>query len=194
MVQLPAIQTTCKSGKECFQGMDGEYTLQDFWAWAFSDLVSNTERGKLAEYLVAKAMGCGTQISQTWESYDLLSPEGIKIEVKASAYIQSWQQKGFSTISLGIAETLFWDGVGYAGEEKRHADVYVFCVLKHKDQATINPLDLAQWDFYPVATHRLNSSFGKQKTVTLGSLISHCKVPPCPFSELRDAIEKEYRA
>ena len=81
MAQLPAIQATRKSGKECFEGMDGENSLQDFWAWAFSDLVSNTERGKLAEYLVAKAMGCGTQISQTWESYDLLSPEGIKIEV-----------------------------------------------------------------------------------------------------------------
>lgn len=61
MAQLPAIQATRKSGKECFEGIGGEHTLQDFWAWAFSDLVSNTERGKLAEYLVAKAMGCGTQ-------------------------------------------------------------------------------------------------------------------------------------
>lgn len=193
MAQLAALWATRKSGKECFQGMGGEHTLQDFWAWAFSDLVSNTGRGKLAEYLVATAMGCGTQISQTWESYDLLSPEGIKIEVKTSAYIQSWEQKAFSKISFGIAETQFWDGAAYVGEEKRHADVYVFCVLKHKDQQTINPLDLAQWDFYPVATYRLNSSFGKQKSVTLGSLISHCKVAPCSFSELKEAIEKEYR-
>ncbi len=146
MAQLPAIQATRKSGKECFEGIGGEHTLQDFWAWAFSDLVSNTERGKLAEYLVAKAMGCGTQISQTWESYDLLSPEGIKIEVKTSAYIQSWKQKAFSKISFGIAKTKFWDGLNYVGEKKRHADVYVFCVLKHKDQETINPLELAHWE------------------------------------------------
>ena len=58
MVQLPAIQATRKSGKECFQGMSDGHTLQDFWAWAFSDLISNTERGKLAEYIVATAMGC----------------------------------------------------------------------------------------------------------------------------------------
>ena len=45
--RLPAIEVIRKSGKECFQGMDVERTLQDFWAWAFSDLVSNTERGKL---------------------------------------------------------------------------------------------------------------------------------------------------
>ena len=117
MAQLPAIQATRKSGKECFEGMDGENSLQDFWAWAFSDLVSNTERGKLAEYLVAKAMGCGTQISQTWESYDLLSPEGIKIEVKTSAYIQSWKQKAFSKISFGIAKTKFWDGLDYVAQK-----------------------------------------------------------------------------
>ena len=141
----------------------------------------------------AKAMGCGTQISQTWESYDLLSPEGIKIEVKTSAYIQSWKQKAFSKISFGIAKTKFWDGLDYVGEKKRHADVYVFCVLKHKDQETINPLDLAQWDFYPVATRKLDTSLGNQETISLGSLISHCKVMACPYSNLKDAIGKECR-
>ena len=64
MAQLPAIQATRKSGKECFEGMDGENSLQDFWAWAFSDLVSNTERGKLAEYLVAKAYGVRIRLSE----------------------------------------------------------------------------------------------------------------------------------
>lgn len=192
-MELPRMKGTRKSGKECFQGMGREHSLQDFWAWAFSDLVSNTERGKLAEYLVATAIGCDRQVSQTWESYDLLSPDGIKIEVKTSAYIQSWRQKAFSTISFGIAEAQYWDGLEYVGEKKRHADVYVFCVLKHKDQETIHPLDLAQWDFYPVATSKLNTTFGKQKTVTLGSLRSRCKVTPCPYSDLKDAIEKEYR-
>ena len=92
---LPTIEVIRKSGKECFQGMDGERTLKDFWAWAFSDLVSNTERGKLAEYIVATAMGCDGGTSPTWGSFDLLSPEGIKIEVKASAYISHGSKKVF---------------------------------------------------------------------------------------------------
>lgn len=92
-------------------------------AWAFSDLVSNTERGKLAEYIVATAMGCDEGTSPTWGSFDLLSPEGIKIEVKASAYIQSWEQKSFSRIEFSIAESLYWDGVAYAKEKKRQAAV-----------------------------------------------------------------------
>lgn len=159
MAQLPAIEVTRKSGKECFLGMDKERSLQDFWAWAFSDLVSNTQRGKLAEYIVATAMSCDGGTSPTWGSFDLLSPEGIKIEVKASAYIQSWEQKDFSRIEFSIAESLFWDGLVYAKEKKRQADIYVFCVLKHKDQESINPLDLEQWEFYPVATHKLNTFF-----------------------------------
>ena len=192
-IELPKMKVTRKSGKENFLGMTDGHTLQNFWSWAFSDLVSNTERGKLAEYLVATAIGCDRQVSQTWESYDLLSPEGIKIEVKTSAYIQSWKQKAFSTISFGIAEAQYWDGLEYVGEKKRQADVYVFCVLKYKDQETINPLDLKQWDFYPVATSKLNSAFGEQKTVTLGSLRSRCKITPCSYLDLKGAIEKEYR-
>ena len=34
-----------------------EVSILDYWVWAFSDLVGNTERGVLAEYLVAMAIG-----------------------------------------------------------------------------------------------------------------------------------------
>ena len=188
MVQLPAIQATRKSGKECFQGMDGGHTLQDFWAWAFSDLISNTERGKLAEYIVATAMGCDGGTSPTWGSFDLLSPEGIKIEVKASAYIQSWEQKGFSRIGFSIAESLYWDGLAYAKEKKRQADVYVFCVLKHKEQDTINPLDLEQWEFYPVSTDSLNNAVKGQKTICLARVAELCGKGPCTYQMLKGAV------
>ncbi|GAB7497490.1 hypothetical protein Bwad002_18410 [Bilophila wadsworthia] len=168
--------------------MDGEHTLQDFWAWAFSDLVSNTERGKLAEYIVATAMGCDEGTSPTWGSFDLLSPEGIKIEVKTSAYIQSWEQKNFSRIEFSIAESLYWDGVAYAKEKKRQADVYVFCVLKHKEQDTINPLDLEQWDFYPVSTAILNETVKGQKTICLARVAELCGRGPCTYQMLRKAV------
>lgn len=186
--RLPAIEVIRKSGKECFQGMDVERTLQDFWAWAFSDLVSNTERGKLAEYIVATAMGCDEGTSPTWGSFDLLSPEGIKIEVKASAYIQSWEQKGFSKIGFSIAESLYWDGVAYAKEKKRQADVYVFCVLKHKEQDTINPLDLEQWDFYPVSTAILNKAVKGQKTICLARVAELCGKGPYTYQMLKGAV------
>lgn len=33
------------------------HTLADFWSWAHSDLMGNTERGILAEYIVACSLG-----------------------------------------------------------------------------------------------------------------------------------------
>lgn len=188
----PMPTVTRKSGRECFSGIRGAHTLQDFWEWAFSDVVGNTVRGKLAEYIVATAVGCESDLRPTWESFDLLSPEGIKIEVKSSAYLQSWEQKGFSQIQFSIAESGSENGSADAAKKKRQAHVYVFCVLKHKDPETLNPLDLAQWDFYPVATLRLNACFKQQKSLALGSLRSRCKAVACPYTSLKAAIEKEY--
>lgn len=33
-------------------GNDLEITVSDFWSWAYSDLLNNTSRGVLAEFLV----------------------------------------------------------------------------------------------------------------------------------------------
>ena len=114
--------------------------------------------------------------------------EGIKIEVKTSAYIQSWEQKKFSRIEFSIAESLYWDGVAYAKEKKRQADVYVFCVLKHKEQDTINPLDLEQWDFYPVSTAILNETVKGQKTICLARVAELCGRGPCTYQMLRKVV------
>lgn len=135
--------------KNVFRGWTANIPSQDFWAWAFSDLVSNTERGKLAEYIVATAMGCDEGTSPTWGSFDLLSPEGIKIEVKTSAYIQSWEAKNFSRIEFSIAESLYWMALPMPRRKSVRLMFMCFAVLKHKEQDTINPLDLEQWDFYP---------------------------------------------
>ncbi|WP_195985135.1 hypothetical protein [Clostridium sp. D33t1_170424_F3] len=69
--------------------------LEDFWSWAYSDLLGNTERGALAEYIVACAMGIQKKERTAWDKYDLLSAEGIAIEVKASGYLQTWGKKIF---------------------------------------------------------------------------------------------------
>ena len=46
-------------------------TIKDFWQWAYSDLVGNTDRGTLAEYIVSKAIGDGRETRNSWESFDL---------------------------------------------------------------------------------------------------------------------------
>jgi len=120
------------------------------------------------------ALGIAEGISVSWDKYDLLSKEGIRIEVKTSAYLQSWKQQNLSKISFGIQPTYGWDSVTneYDAEKKRQSDVYVFCVLKHKDQATLNPLDLSQWEFYVLSTATLNKAVQGQKTISLKRLLN----------------------
>ncbi len=47
------------TGNEHFssEGMPAGYLLTDFWAWQASDLLNNTLRGVLTEFIVAKALG-----------------------------------------------------------------------------------------------------------------------------------------
>lgn len=185
----PALKVERKTGDEPFVGGDASSRLADFWGWAYSDLVGNTERGKLAEFIVSMAMHCTDGVSEGWGAFDILSPEGIKIEVKTSAYLQSWGQNRISDIRFGVRETLAWNAVTNAHAETamRQADIYVFCVENCKEQNLLNPLDLSQWDFYSIATEVLNKAISKQKSIGLNTLIS-LGAKRCGFTDLRKMI------
>lgn len=189
----PAIETKKKTGNEQFLNAGSDVcTLRDFWAWAYSDLIGNTERGRLAEFIVAMALGITEGISVSWDKYDLLSKEGIRVEVKSSAYLQSWEQQCLSKISFGIQPTYGWDSVSnkFDAEKKHQSDVYVFCVLKHKDQATLNPLDLSQWEFYVLSTATLDKAVPGQKTISLNKL-SNIGAKKCEYDVLYKTIKHE---
>ena len=190
---LKLIHPFPKSGKENLTVYDkkSKYKLEDFWRWNMSDLISNATRGILAEFIVATAIGLDpANVRNEWDAYDLLSPEGIKIEVKTSAYIQSWFQKEYSKISFSIKTARAWDPeTNILGDEiKRHADVYVFCLLKHKDQDTIDPLKLEQWEFYIVSTPVLSDYGGSQNRIILSKLKKIAV--PVEYGELKEEINR----
>ena len=192
MVILEAIQSSKKTGQESFifEGKKTNHNVLSFWQWSNSDLLGNSLRGILAEYIVASAIGVLQKPREEWEAYDLVSLEGLKIEIKSSSYLQSWEQNKFSKILFGIKPTVTWqnDGTKRSGL-KRQADLYVFCVLSHKDKDTVNPLDLSQWDFYLLKTAILNEFSLTQKTITLPSLL---KLKPLivKYAGLKQAITK----
>ena len=154
--RFPAIPVTKKSGLEVFR-VDGRplpENLLSFWQWSSSDLVGNALRGVLAEYIVATAVGCNRGLRTEWDAFDMVTPDGIKIEVKSAAYIQSWTQAKLSAIQFGIRPTQSLEaGTNqYSKKIERQSDVYVFCVLTQQDQDAIDPLNLDQWDFYVIST------------------------------------------
>lgn len=172
---LIRIICTPKTGHERFRADDQmlEFELCDFWRWSMSDLVSNATRGRLAEFIVAKALSISTDtVRDEWGSYDLKTPEEIKVEVKSAAYVQSWHQSKLSAISFRTPKTLAWDPETNQQdrESKRQADVYVFALLWHQDKPTIDPLNVRHWQFYVLPTAVLDDRTRSQHSITLRTL------------------------
>jgi hypothetical protein len=190
---LGALKINKKSGKEpfVFEKKPLSLSLMDFWQWSQSDLLGNALRGVLAEFIVAAALDLNTNVRTEWDAVDFITPKGLKIEVKSSAYLQSWKQDKLSDISFNIAPTKGWfaETNEYADRVERQADVYVFCLLHHTDQDTVNPLDLDQWSFYVLATSVLNEKRGNQQSINLNSLL---KLNPrqCTYKEIKAAVEE----
>jgi hypothetical protein len=186
-----------KTGQETFLSKteSKKIRLLEFWQWSTSNLLTNTTRGILAEFIVATDLGVDGILQNDWESYDLTSKNGIKIEIKASAYIQTWHQAKLSKIIYSIKPTTGWNPVTnkFEGTPQRHSDYYIFCLLHHKDQKTINPLDLDQWTFYILATKTLDNKLPNQKTITLSSLLKLNPVQ-CKYGQINKVLNAQKNA
>lgn len=193
MDNLKRLIITRKTGEEPFHG-DGRplnATLLTFWQWLASDLISNTTRGRLAEYLVACDLGTAAGVRVEWDAYDLITTSGLKVEVKSAAYLQSWHQTRPSAITFDIRPTLGWDATTntYSPERKRQADVYVFAVLAHRDKVTLDPLNVNQWEFYILPTAVLNTYVPTQQRISLSSL-RKLGATPVRFGDIESMIEQ----
>ena len=170
------------SGSERFVGTDA--TVTDFWRYALRDLRSNTTRGILAEWLVTRAVG-STQLLDDWHEYDVITPTGVTIECKASAYLQAWEQRTLTSVSFSGLKARTWSpSSGYSETKTFNADVYVFCLQTAQTHDVYDALNVAQWSFYvlPNATlQRLNVA-----TLTLGRLARETQ--PVPYAKLADAV------
>lgn len=176
-------------GKEPFHGpgITEPLLLIDYWRWQGSTLLDNTSRGILAEFLVASALGLHRKPRREWDESDIRMASGTTIEVKSSAYVQSWEQSRPSVIEFGIAPHRSWNAETgeYREGVRRWADIYVFCVLKGKEHLDL--LDTNRWDFYVIATQVLDQKRPDQKTIRLSSLE---KLSPhkCRYAKLKKTI------
>jgi hypothetical protein len=191
-VDLSRVHPQPKTGSEPLH-VDGEalpFTLFDFWRWSSSDLISNATRGRLAEFIVATALAIPTsRVRDEWSPWDLTTPEGITVEVKSAAYIQSWHQQRLSDITFGTRKSRAWDPQTNQQSDtaERQAQVYIFALLAHQEKATVDPLNISQWRFYVLPTAVLNARKRSQHSITLPSLTALCGTD-LPYPELRAAV------
>ncbi len=185
------IKCKIKSGEEhlAFE-QELPFKLSDFWKWSVSDLMNNTTRGIFAEFIVATAVNVNFNVPRDgWAPYDLITPNGIKIEVKSASFVQSWYQEKLSEISFSIKQSLYWDSKTnkQSKTKSRYADVYVMCLLFTTDQKIINPLDLDQWRFYVLSVQEVNNYKRSKSSITLKSLKKLTK--PISYNQLNKEIK-----
>ncbi|MFT5917291.1 MAG: hypothetical protein ACI81T_003806 [Bacteroidia bacterium] len=191
-MNLPEVPFEKKSGIEKFS-LENEFLnfeLSEFWSWNQSNLIENRTRGILAEFIVKKALNIDSENRVEWDNYDLITKSGKKLEVKSAAYIQSWEQTKYSNIQFGISPSVgARDNPEYDGNKRRWTDFYIFCLLKNKNQETINPLDLSQWTFYVLETSVLDKKKSNQQNIGLKPLLA-MNPTECTYYELKGVIEK----
>ncbi len=183
-----------KSGDEAFtvNGKNLGFRLKDFWRWSVSDLVSNATRGRLAEFIVATALNVDIREPRDeWRAFDLLTKDRVRVEVKSAAYVQSWNQKKLSAITFSIKPSRYWNSETNRQSKtpRLHAHVYVYCLLKHTDKATINPLNLDQWEFYVLSRTDVKSYRRSTHSITLKSLRS--LAPAVTYDSLKDSVSEK---
>ncbi len=185
----PLPEARILSGDESIGGADAR--LRDFWAWAYSDLRANTVRPMLAEYLVARAVGADLRPRVEWDAYDVRTPEGLRLEVKSSAYLQAWEQARLSSIVFGGLSARTWSPTGgYSATGSYNADGYVFALQTAREHATYDALDVDQWSFWVLPAAEVAAR--GQCSLRL-SVVEEMAGPPVSYAGLADRIREVVR-
>lgn len=176
--------------KFVLHGRKTAWRIFDFFQWWSDSMMTNSVRGVLAEYIVAMALHCekGARLD-AWGPYDLVTPRGVRVEVKSSAYLQSWKQLKPSRIVFSIKPGRSYDYESglYSERSSRNSDVYVFCVFESRERDSARLSDLDQWGFYAMRTAEIDRCFGNQKTICLSRLLDS-GIQRVAFDELEAAV------
>ena len=206
-MKYPRISPKRLSGIEEFSntGRDVVVNVSQYWAWSHSNLSANIERGILAEFLVASALGVDgdPNLRDPWGDSDIIVGD-MRVEVKASAYIQDWNQKDFSRIVFsGLRGRWLREGVDNQGNsipselntepggKNYKSHVYVLTVQKHQDHGTFDLLDLNQWEFYVLSRQEIIDVTKRGNSLSLKAL-SKGNYHSTPYSDISGEIHRKY--
>lgn len=170
------MQTLTGNEEFTLHGTNAGISVKDFWSWAYSDLIDNTQRGVMAEFLVYSSIrstpSLDAQMRENWLPFDVTSPSGRRIEVKSAAYIQAWTPENiFAQIRFDIGKKLAWNNTtaSFSSEAKRNCELYVFCLFTAMTK-NISLLNLDYWEFYVLPTSVLNEKLPNQKSIAFSVL------------------------
>jgi hypothetical protein len=164
-------------------------SVSDFWRWAFSDLLQNTTRGVLAEYMVAVLLGVDNKPRNPWESFDIELPDGRRVEVKTMSHLQAWGQKQLSVPRVVLSPKRFFEPETGRMESvpSLNADLYIICYFTAVEHSTANTMDIEQWRFFVLTRIQVESILRKTKSVSL-KMLEAMKIKKLEAAELTATI------
>lgn len=174
-----------------FDGKELGFDFKDFWQFHFSNIYDLQD--KIAEFIVAKALGINeAQNVEYWTLWDI-SYRGKRIEVKETSYYHSFNAEGkvsnIRTFSIAKANGAYDAQVSGNTDFCRQNDVYVFCLNKGDTKASAYPLNLDNWDFFVVPTSFLNENCENQKTISLNRIKSF-GFKALTYGEIKGEVDK----
>lgn len=98
------------------------------------------------------------------DPWDVTSPDGTRIEVKSSGFLQAWAQKKLSVPTFRVPPAYGWDAMTgtWSTQQGYHADVYVFCLHTATSHDDYDPLKVSQWNFFVVGKKSIATRAGAQ--------------------------------
>jgi hypothetical protein len=146
--------------------MDNENILKRIRDMFDAPIMQNNLRGLWVEVLVSELLGSDWKHSgNDWAAWDLERCDGLRIEVKQSAAVQSWGPSTSSPrFSIAASKGYYPDGKTYElnPSHKRFADLYIFAWHEGYDQRAVS-----EWRFYVVKADRLPE---QQKSIGLAAI------------------------
>ncbi|QNN52303.1 hypothetical protein [Nocardioides mesophilus] len=114
-------------------------------------------------------------------------PDGTRIEVKSSGFLQAWAQSRISRPSFQVSAAYGWDAAtgGRSLGQVFNADVYVFCLHTATSHDQYDPLQVEQWRFYVASRPLIEVQAGARMGLT--TLARICG-EPVTYGELASSI------
>jgi hypothetical protein len=151
-----------------------------------SPIIQNNLRSVVVEAILDLALSPEWRhCSQNWNGWDFEHATGTRLEVKQTAFKQSWAPPASpSEPRFDIApRTGYWNqGLEWIAKEGRHADVYVFAVHPVTDERA-DHRDACQWRFHVVAAANLPDA----RSIGIAPL--RALSPELKWTDLREAVD-----
>lgn len=178
-----------------FRAGPSGFTLGDFWSWAFSDLLDHDVRAAFAQFVVCLGLDRTALPRVSWTGGDL-PYRGRSLRVVHLGHVAAWDVDAPATVWQGAEgeRDPHWsrqrDAVVELGGEGA-ADCWIVSHDPRRDPRALDPLDVAEWEFFVLPHHAVELEAGPERVLALRRM--RFLAEPVDHAGLRQRVDQVLR-